>query len=124
MVAVARLCHVRAAMGGGPICTLPLLANAPAAVRAVLILLRFGAGLTLVSGIALWVVLKPVHPSWLSVSLALFLLIVAAITLVIYPTANAVSEKPELRRRMRWAGIAASGLTLSIGARMVSRPNL
>ena len=113
-----------AAIGVGPIFTLPLLANAPAALRAVLILLRFGAGLTLVSGIALWVVLKPVHPSWLYVSLALFLLIVAAITLVIYPAANAVSEKPELRRRIRWAGIAASGLTLSIGALMVLRPNL
>jgi len=124
MFAVVLLCHVLAAIGVGPIFTLPLLANAPAALRAVLILLRFGAGLTLVSGIALWVALKPVHPSWLYVSFALFLLIVAAITLVINPAANAVSEKPELRRRIRWAGIAASALTLSIGALMVLRPNL
>jgi hypothetical protein len=124
MLAVVFLCHVLAAIGVGPIFTLPVLANAPAALRAVLILLRFGAGLTLVSGVALWVVLKPVDPSWLYVSLALFLLIVAAIALVISPAAGTVSEKPELRRRIRWVGIAASVLTLSIGALMVLRPNL
>jgi hypothetical protein len=124
MVAVVLLCHVLAAIAVGPIFALPLLANAPAALHAVLILLRFAAGLTLVSGIALWAVLKPVAPSWLYVSLALFLLIVAAITLVIEPAANAVSVNPALRRRIRWAGIAASGFTLSIAALMVSRPNL
>jgi hypothetical protein len=124
MVAVVLLCHVLAAIAVGPIFTLPLLADAPAAMRTVLILLRFSAGLTLVSGIALWVDLIPGHPSWLYASLALFLLIVIVIALVIEPAANAVLEKPELRRRIRWGGIAASGLTLSLGALMVLRPDL
>jgi hypothetical protein len=124
MVAVVVLGHVLAAIAVGPILTLPLLADAPAALHAVLVLLRYGAGLTLVSGIALWVVLRPVDPTWLYVSLALFLLVVAAITLIIEPASNAVAEKPQLRHRIRWASIAASVLTLGIGALMVSRPTL
>jgi len=123
MFALVLVCHVLAAIGVGPIFTLPLLANAPAALRAVLILLRVGAGITLVSGIVLWVVLKPGHAVWLYGSLALFLLVVAAITLVIAPAAKAVSETPELRRRIRLAGIASSALTLCIAALMVLRPN-
>jgi hypothetical protein len=118
------VCHVLAAIGIGPIFTLPLLADAPAALHAVLVLLRFGAGLTLVSGIVLWVVLRPADPSWLYVSLALFSLVVAAIVLVISPAADAVSDNLQLRSRIRWAGIAASGLTLGIGALMALRPTL
>jgi hypothetical protein len=121
---VVLLCHVLAAIAVGPILTLPLLANAPAALHAVLVLLRFGAGLTLASGIALWVVLKPADPNWPYASLALFFLVVVAIALVIEPAANAVSKKPELRQRIRLAGVAASGLTLGIGALMVLRPSL
>jgi hypothetical protein len=63
--ATVLLCHVLAAIGVGPIFTLPFLANTPTALHAVLVLLRFGAGATLLSGILLWVVLKPVHPLWL-----------------------------------------------------------
>ncbi len=122
--ATVLLCHVLAAIGVGPIFTLPVLANTPTALRAVLVLLRFGAGATLLSGILLWVVLKPVHPLWLYLSSALFLAVIALIAFVLEPAANAVSEKPELRSRIRLTGIAASTLTLSIGAFMVLRPNL
>ena len=41
------LCHVLAAIGVGPIFTLPFLANTHTAPHAVLVLLRFGAGATL-----------------------------------------------------------------------------
>ena len=122
--ATALACHVLAAIGVGPIFTLPLLANTPTALHAVLVLLRFGAGATLLSGILLWVVLKPVHPLWLYLSSALFLAVIASIAFVLAPAASAVSEKVELRSRIRWAGIAGSGLTLSIAALMVLRPNL
>jgi hypothetical protein len=118
------VCHVLAAIGIGPIFTLPLLANAPSALHAVLVLLRFSAGTTLLSGILLWIVLKPAHPGWLYLSSALFLAVIAAIALMLAPAAAAVSEKPQLRSRIRWTGIAASTLTLGIGALMVLRPNL
>ncbi len=70
--ATVLVCHVLGAIGVGPIFTLPFLANTPAALHAVLVLLRFGAGATLLSGILLWVVLKPDHPLWLYLSSALF----------------------------------------------------
>lgn len=117
-------CHVLAAIGVGPIFTLPFLADTPTALHAVLVLLRFGAGTTLVSGILLWVVIKPGHPLWLYLSSTLFLVLIASIAFVLAPAANAVSEKPELRSRIRWTGIAASALTLSIGTLMVLRPHL
>jgi hypothetical protein len=116
-------CHVLAAIGVGPIFSLPFLANAATQLHAVLVLLRFGAGTALLSGILLWVVLNPVHPLWLYLSSALFLAVIASIAIVLAPAANAVSEKPELRSRIRWTGIAASALTLTIGALMVVRPN-
>jgi hypothetical protein len=118
------VCHVLAAIGVGPIFTLPLLANAPAALHSVLVFLRFGAGAVVLSGIALWVVLEPVHPLWLYLSSALFLAVIASIAFVLAPAANAVSERPQLRSRIRWTGIAASALTLGIGALMVLRPTL
>jgi hypothetical protein len=111
------------AIGVGPIFTLPFLANTPAALHAVLVLLRFGAGATLLSGILLWVVLKPVHPLWLYLSSALFLGVIASIAFVLAPAAGAVSEKPELRSRIRWAGIAASAFTLGIAVLMMLRPS-
>jgi hypothetical protein len=116
-------CHVLAAIGVGPIFTLPFLANTPTALHAVLVLLRFGAGTTLLSGILLWVVLKPGHPLWLYLSAALFLAVIASIGFVLAPAADAVSEKPELRSRIRWAGIAASAFTLGIAILMVLRPS-
>jgi hypothetical protein len=123
-LATVLACHVLAAIGIGPIFALPLLANAPAALHAVLVLLRFGAGAALVSGILLWVVLKPGHPLWLDLSSALFLVVIASIAFVLAPAAGAVAEKPQLRQRIRLTGIAASALTLSIAALMVVRPNL
>ena len=77
--ATVLLCHVLGAIGVGPIFTLPLLAKTPTALHAVLVLLRFGAGVTLVSGILLWVVLKPGHPLWLDVSSALFFAVIVLI---------------------------------------------
>jgi hypothetical protein len=49
--ATVLLCHVLGAIGVGPIFTLPFLAKTPTALHAVLVLLRFGAGATLVSGV-------------------------------------------------------------------------
>jgi hypothetical protein len=117
------VCHVLAAIGVGPTFTLPFLADTPAALHAVLIWLRFGAGATLLSGILLWVALKPVHPLWLYLSSALFLAVLAAIGFVLSPAADAVSQKPELRSRIRWAGIAASALTVGIAILMMLRPS-
>ena len=122
MFATVLLCHVLAAIGVGPIFTLTFLANTPTALHAVLVLLRFGAGATLLSGILLWVVLKPVHPLWLYLSSALFFAVIASIAFVLAPAADAVSEKPALRRRIRWAGIAASALTFGIAILMMLRP--
>ncbi len=93
------LCHVLAAIGVGPIFALPFLANAPAALHAVLVSLGFGAGATLLSGILLWVVLKPVHPLWLSVFSALFITLIASIAFVLSPAANRISDAPEMRGR-------------------------
>ena len=123
MFAVVLVCHVLAAIGVGPILTLPILANAPAALRTVLILLRFGAGVTLVSGIFLWIVLKPAHPIWLYLSVALYVVVIVTISTILAPAVNLVAHKPELRRRIFWAGIAASALTLGITALMVLQPS-
>jgi hypothetical protein len=120
--ATVLLCHVLAAIGVGPIFTLPFLANTPTALHAVLVLLRFGAGATLLSGILLWVVLKPVHPLWLYLSSALFLAVIASIAFVLAPAAKRISDEPEMRGRVRWVGIASSALTLCIAALMVLRP--
>ena len=79
-LATVLLCHVLAAIGIGPIFTLPFLANTPGALHTVLVMLRFGAGAALVSGIVLWVVL-------------------------------------------RWAGVAASALTVGIVILMMLRPS-
>ena len=68
--------------------------------------------------------LKPVDPLWLYLSAALFLAVIATIAFVLEPAANAVSEKPELLGRIRWAGIGASALTLGIAALMMLRPSL
>ena len=120
--ATVLLCHVLAAIGVGPIFTLPFLANTPTALHAVLVFLRFGAGASLVSGILLWVALKPVHPLWLYLSSALFFVVIASIAFVLAPAANRISDEPEMRGRVRWAGIASSALTLCIAALMVLRP--
>ena len=121
--ATVLLCHVLAAIGVGPIFTLPLLAKTPTALHAVLVLLRFGAGAALLSGILLWVMLKPDHPLWLYLSTVLFLAVIASIAFVLAPAADAVSEKPELRSRIRWTGVAASALTLGIAVLMMLRPS-
>jgi hypothetical protein len=115
--------HVLAAISVGAIFTLPLLATSPVALHAVLVLLRFGAGATLLSGIALWVLLKPANALWLYSSLALFMLVVAIIGFVVAPAASASSEKPEMRRRIWLAGIASSALILGIVALMVLQPS-
>jgi hypothetical protein len=120
--ATVLLCHVLGAIGVGPIFTLPFLAKTPTALHAVLVLLRFGAGATLVSGILLWVVLKPGHPFWIYLSSALFLAVIALIAFVLAPAVDRVSDEPEMRGRVRWAGIASSALVLCIAALMVLRP--
>ena len=122
-LAIVLLCHVLAAIGVGPIFTLPFLANTPTALHAVLVLLRFGAGVTVLSGLLLWVVLDPVHPLWLYLSSALFVAVIASIAFVLAPAANAVSEKPALGSRIRWTGIAASALTFGITILMMLRPS-
>lgn len=121
MMAAVLLGHVLAAIGVGPIFTLPLLADAPAALRAVLVLLRFGAGATLVSGILLWIVFNPGHPIWLVLSVALYVVVIATIAFVLEPAANR-SDEPGMRCRIRAAGIASSALTVCIAALMVLRP--
>jgi hypothetical protein len=115
------LCHVLGAIGVGPIFTLPFL-KTPTALHAVLVLLRFGAGATLVSGILLWIVLKPGHPLWLYLSSALFFAVIALIAVVLEPAINRSSDEPKMRGRVRWAGIASSALVLCIAALMVLRP--
>ncbi len=120
--ATVLLCHVLGAIGVGSIFTLPLLTKTPAALHAVLVLLRFGAGATLVSGILLWVVLKPGHPLWLYLSSALFFAVIALIAVVLEPAINRSSDELKMRGRIRWAGIASSALVLCIAALMVLRP--
>ena len=95
--AAVLVCHVLGAIGVGPIFTLPFLANIPAALHAVLVLLRFGAGATLVSGILLWVVLKPGHPLWLYLSSALFFAVIALIGIVLEPAVDRSSDEPKMR---------------------------
>ena len=104
------LCHVLAAIGVGPIFTLPFFANTPTALHAVLILLRFGAGATL-------------HPLWLYQSSALFLAVIASIAFVLAPAVNRISDEPEMRGRVRSAGVASSALVLCIAALMGLRPS-
>lgn len=105
--ATVLLCHVLAAIGVGPILTLPFLANTPTALHAALVLLRFGAGVALLSGILRWTVLEPVHPLWLYLSSALFLAVLESIKFVLSPAANRISDEPEMRGRVRWGGIAS-----------------
>ena len=122
LFATVLVCHVLGAIGVGPIFTLPFLANTPAALHAVLVLLRAGAGATLLSGILLWIVLKPGHPLWLYLSSALFVALIVLIGFVIAPAVNRLSDEPEMRGRVRWAGIASSALVLCVAALMVLRP--
>jgi hypothetical protein len=117
------LCHVLGAIGVGPIFTLPLLAKTPTALHAVLVFLRFGAGATLVSGILLWVLLKPDHPVWLEVSSALFFVVIVLIGGVLEPAIARGSDGPKMHGRVRWAGITSSVLVLCIAALMVLRPD-
>jgi hypothetical protein len=121
-LAAVLLCYVLGAICVGPIFTLPLLAKTPTALHAVLVLLRFGAGATLVSGILLWVVLKPGHPLWLDVSSVLFFTVIVLIGGVLEPAIDRSSDEPKIRGRVRWAGIASSVLVLCIAALMVLRP--
>ena len=120
---IVLVCHVLGAIGVGPIFTLPFLAGTPAALQTVLVVLRFGAGTALLSGIVLWIVLKPGHPDWLYLSSALFVAVIALIGVVLAPAAEAAAEMPVLRGRIRSAGIAASALTLGIAILMVLRPS-
>ena len=122
MIAAIIAGHVLAAIGVGPIFTLPLLANAPAALRAVLVLLRFGAGLTLLTGIWLWVDMSLGHPAWLILSVALYAAVIALIAVGLAPAEHASSVDPRLRRRVRLVGVASSVLTLCIAGLMVLRP--
>jgi hypothetical protein len=121
-LATVLLCHVLGAICVGPIFTLPLLSKTPTALHDVLVLLRFGAGATLISGIVLWVVLKPGHPLWLEVSSALFCAVIALIGGVLEPAIDRSSDEPKMRGRVRWAGIISSVLVLCIAALMVLRP--
>ena len=116
------VCHVLAAIGIGPTFTLPFLAKTSAALHAVLVFLRFGAGVTLVSGVLLWVALKPEHPIWLYLSSALFLGVLAVIGFVVSPVADARTANPGSQSRVRWGGISASVLTIGIAILMVLRP--
>ncbi len=120
--ATVLLCHVLGAIGVGPIFTLPFLAKTPTALHAVLVLLRFGAGATLVSGILLWVALKPGHPLWLYLSSGLFFGVIVVIAGVLEPAINRSPDEPTMRGRIRFAGIASSALVLCIAALMVLRP--
>ena len=120
--ATVLLCHVLGAIGVGPIFTLPFLVKTPTALHAVLVLLRFGAGATLVSGILLWVALKPGHPLWLYLSSALFFAVIALVGVVLEPAIDRSSDVLKMRGRVRWAGIASSALVLCIAALMVLRP--
>ena len=120
--ATVLLCHVLGAIGVGPIFTLPFLVKTPNALHAVLVLLRFGSGATLVSGILLWVVLKPGHPLWLYLSSALFFAVIALVGVVLEPAIDRSSDELKMRGRVRWAGIASSALVLCIAALMVLRP--
>jgi hypothetical protein len=120
--AIVLAAHVLAAIGVGPIFTLPFLANTPAALHSVLVLLRYGAGATLISGILLWEALKPEHALWLYLSSGLFLAVIALIGLVVAPAGSRLSEEPSMRGRVRWAGIASSAIVLGIAALMVLRP--
>ena len=115
------VCHVLAAIGIGPTFTLPFLAATPSALHAVLVFLRFGAGATLLSGVLLWVELKPEHPVWLYVSSALFLGVLAVVGFVVSPVADAGSAKAGSQSRVRWGGITASVLTIGIAILMVLR---
>jgi hypothetical protein len=121
-LATILLCHVLAAIGIGPIFILPFLTKTPAALHAVLVFLRFGAGASLLSGILLWIALKPAHPLWLYLSSALFAAVLAAIAVVVSPAASRIADEPLMRGRVRWGGLAASALTLGIAALMVLRP--
>ena len=123
-LATVLLCHVLGAIGIGPIFTLPLLAKTPTALYDVLVLLRFGAGATLVSGVVLWVVLKPGHPLWLEVSSALFFAVILLIGAVLEPAIVRNSDEPKMHGRIRWAGITSSVLVLCIAALMVLRPGV
>jgi hypothetical protein len=121
-LATVLLCHVLGAIGVGPIFTLPLLAKTPTALHDVFVLLCFGAGATLVSGIILWVVLKSGHPVWLEVSSALFFAVILLIGTVLEPAVVRSSDEPKMHGRIRWAGITSSVLVLCIAALMVLRP--
>jgi hypothetical protein len=116
------VCHVLAAIGIGPTFTLPFLATTPRAFHAVLVFLRFGAGATLLSGVLLWVALRPEHPIWLYVSSALFFGVLAVVGFVVSPVTDAGSAKPGSQSRVRWGGISASVLTIGIAILMVLRP--
>jgi hypothetical protein len=107
---------------GWPDLHVPLLSNAPEALRAVLLLLRFGAGLTFITGICLWVAIRPGHPAWLLLSVSLYAAVIALIAVVLEPAANASFDNPRLGRRVRMVGVASSLLTLCIAALMVLRP--
>jgi hypothetical protein len=117
------VCHVLAAIGIGPTFTLPFLAKTPAALHAVLVFLRFGAGVTLVSGVLLWVALNPEHPIWLYLSSALFLGVLVVVGFVVSPGGDATASKPESQSRVRWGGFTASVLTIGIAILMVLRPS-
>ncbi len=110
-------------MGVGPIFALPFLANTPTALHAVRVLLRFGAGATLSSGIRLWVLLEPDHPLWLDLSPASFLAATASIAFVLEPALDRISDEPEMASRVRSAAIASSALVLWIAVLMVVRPS-
>ena len=121
MLSIVLVGHVLGAIGVGPIFTLPFLTNAPAALQRVLLLLRLGAVVTLVTGIVLWVIVKPAHPIWLSLSVALYVVVIATIAAVLEPAAKRLFAEPRMRVRVRTAALVSSVLTLCIGALMVLR---
>ena len=75
-----------AAIGVGPIFTLPFLANTPTAPR--LCSPCFASALA-----------RRAHPRWLYSSSALFLAVVVSMALVLAPAASRTSDEPELRGR-------------------------
>jgi hypothetical protein len=115
------LLHVLAAVSVGPTLMMPFLARSPAMLT-VLTFLRFSAIAILLTGIALWLALGAIHPMWLIVSFALFVVLAALFAFFVHPAADRVASDPRAYGRVLGGSIACSILTLVIVSLMVLRP--
>lgn len=122
MISLLLVAHVVAALAVGPIFALPFLVDMPAALRAVLIVLRVGAVGALVTGTALWIVLGLRYPPWLCVSVAIYLAIVAVVGLGLAPAAKRLPGSTAARSQVRITSVVACTLTIGLVALMVLRP--